>query len=74
MKKPAEKSGILDARHAGPTTLKFAPEPKAAALASLYKSKLSIDAGNVFVICNAGRGTVVSWHIISLIKPTVSET
>lgn len=62
MKKAAKKSGILDARHAGPTTLNFAPEPEAAALASLYESKASIDAGDVFIICDAGGGTVVSWH------------
>ncbi len=37
-------------------------QPEAAALASLYESKPSIDAGDVFIICDAGGGTVVSWH------------
>lgn len=62
MEEAAKKAGILDARLAGPTTLDFAPEPEAAALASLYESKPSIDAGDVFIICDAGGGTVVSWH------------
>lgn len=60
MTEAARKSGILNTRLAGPTTLAFAPEPEAAALASLYESKPSINAGDVFVICDAGGGTVVS--------------
>lgn len=60
MTEAARKSGILDTRLAGLTTLAFAPEPEAAALASLYESKPSINAGDVFVICDAGGGTVVS--------------
>ncbi len=60
MKEAAGKAGILDDRLAGPTTLSFAPEPEAAALASRFESKPSIDAGDVFVICDAGGGTVVS--------------
>jgi molecular chaperone DnaK (HSP70) len=60
MKEAADKAGILDDRLAGLTTLSFAPEPEAAALASLFESKPSIDAGDVFVICDAGEGTVVS--------------
>lgn len=66
MTEAARKSGILDNRLAGPTTLAFAPEPEVAALASLYESKPSINAGDVFVICDAGGGTVVSG---SLEKP-----
>lgn len=62
MKEAARKSGILDSRPAGPTTLAFAPEPEAAALASLCESGRSINAGDVFVICDAGGGTVVSRH------------
>lgn len=62
MEEAARKSGILDTRPAGPTTLAFAPEPEAAALASLYESRPSINVGDVFVICDAGGGTVVSRH------------
>lgn len=62
MKEAARMSGMLDSRLAGPTTLAFAPEPEAAALASLYENKPSIDIGDVFVICDAGGGTVVSWR------------
>ena len=62
MREAARQSGILDTRIAGPTTLAFAPEPEAAALASLCESGRSINVGDVFVICDAGGGTVVSWH------------
>lgn len=62
MEEAARKSGILEIRPAGPTTLAFAPEPEAAALTSLYESRPSINVGNVFVICDAGGGTVVSWQ------------
>ncbi|MCJ1345236.1 hypothetical protein MMC31_003442 [Peltigera leucophlebia] len=58
MEKAARKSGIRDPRLAGPTTLTFAPEPEAAALASLCESGRSINVGDVFVICDAGGGTV----------------
>lgn len=62
MEKAAEKSGILAPRRAGPTTLALASEPEAAALASLDDKRPSINVGDVFVICDAGGGTVVSWH------------
>ncbi len=60
MGEAARKSGILDSRPAGATTLAFAPEPEAAALASICESGRKVDAGDVFVICDAGGGTVVS--------------
>lgn len=63
MEEAARKSGICDTRPAGPTTLAFAPEPEAAALASLCESGRSINAGDVYVICDAGGGTVVSRHL-----------
>lgn len=59
MEAAARKAGMLDTRPAGPTTLAFAPEPEAAALASICESGRKVDAGNVFVICDAGGGTVV---------------
>lgn len=58
MEKAAEKSGILAPRRAGPTTLALASEPEAAALASLDDKRPSINVGDVFVICDAGGGTV----------------
>ena len=60
MEQAARKCGMLDTRPAGPTRLAFAPEPEAAALASFCENGRSIDAGDVFVICDAGGGTVVS--------------
>ncbi|KAI4264735.1 MAG: hypothetical protein L6R42_000173 [Xanthoria sp. 1 TBL-2021] len=58
MEEAAREAGILDTRPAGPTTLTFAPEPEAAALASICESGRKVEAGNVFVICDAGGGTV----------------
>lgn len=60
MQEAARKSGMLKMRPAGPTSLAFAPEPEAAALASLCESGRSINSGDVYVICDAGGGTVVS--------------
>lgn len=60
MYEAARKSSMLESRLAGPTTLAFAPEPEAAALASLCESGRNIKIGNVFLICDAGGGTVVS--------------
>lgn len=63
MEEAARKSGMFDARPAGPTTLAFAPEPEAAALASLCESGRNLNAGDVYIICDAGGGTVVSRHL-----------
>ncbi|KAH8647092.1 hypothetical protein BGZ60DRAFT_521403 [Tricladium varicosporioides] len=58
MKKAAKLAGILDRRSAGPTTITFAPEPEAAALATLSEPGRKSKAGDVYVICDAGGGTV----------------
>jgi len=42
MKAAVEKAGILDIRRVGPTTLDFAPEPEAAALATLAEPGRSL--------------------------------
>lgn len=63
MEEAAREAGILDTRPAGPTTFTFAPEPEAAALASICESGRKVEAGNVFVICDAGGGTVVSHSV-----------
>lgn len=60
MEEAARKAGILTTRPAGQTTLAFAPEPEAAALATLCEGGRHFDAGDVFVVCDAGGGTVVS--------------
>ena len=59
MEEAARKAGILATRPAGPTTLAFAPEPESAALATLCEGGRRFDVGDVFVICDAGGGTVV---------------
>ena len=58
----AKKAGILTIRPAGPTTLAFAPEPEVAALATLCEGGRQFETGDVFVICDAGGGTLVSQH------------
>ncbi|RYP67404.1 hypothetical protein DL770_008631 [Monosporascus sp. CRB-9-2] len=59
MEEAAKKSGILDRRPAGNTSLTFAPEPEAAALSTLCEPGRKIKEGEVYVICDAGGGTVV---------------
>ncbi|KAL2820154.1 hypothetical protein BDW59DRAFT_181521 [Aspergillus cavernicola] len=58
MKQAAQKAGILDYRSAGETTLTFAPEPEAAGLAALIDRGTDAEPDDVFVICDAGGGTV----------------
>jgi molecular chaperone DnaK (HSP70) len=60
MTEAAKKAGILDYRPAGPTSLTFAPEPEAAGLAALIERGSDTKPDDVFVICDAGGGTVVS--------------
>ncbi|KAI9149947.1 Heat shock 70 kDa protein 12B [Paramyrothecium foliicola] len=68
MKEAASKAGILEDRVAGPTTLSFAPEPEAAALASLCEPERSVDQDDVFVLCDAGGGTVdlVTYRVVGI--------
>lgn len=60
MRNAAEKAGICQYRSAGQTTLDLAPEPEAAGLAALLEYGSAIGPGDVYVICDAGGGTVVS--------------
>lgn len=60
MEKAAKKAGILDRRAAGKTILTFAPEPEAAALSTLCDPGRKPKKGDVYLICDAGGGTVVS--------------
>ncbi|OLN95475.1 Heat shock 70 kDa protein 12B [Colletotrichum chlorophyti] len=65
MEEAARKAGILDKRPAGDTTLTFAPEPEAAALSTLCEPGRKTKDGEVYVICDAGGGTVdlISYEI-----------
>ncbi|KAF7551172.1 hypothetical protein G7Z17_g5193 [Cylindrodendrum hubeiense] len=69
MQEAAKRSGILDSRRAGLTNLTFAPEPEAAAFATLCEPNKSknIKRGDVYLVCDAGGGTVdlISYKIIS---------
>lgn len=58
MTEAARKAGILEPRRAGETTLTFAPEPEAAALSSLIERMGRLDDDDVYLICDAGGGTV----------------
>ncbi|KAI0865570.1 hypothetical protein F4860DRAFT_256850 [Xylaria cubensis] len=74
MKEAAMKSGILDFRWAGETKLTFAPEPEAAALPTLLEQGSGVRPGDVYVVCDAGGGTVdlISYKVQST-QPTVLE-
>ncbi|KAI0430723.1 hypothetical protein F5Y09DRAFT_307087 [Xylaria sp. FL1042] len=58
MKQAAQNAGILDDRLAGDTRLTFAPEPEAAALSTLTEPGRKVSKGDVFMVCDAGGGTV----------------
>lgn len=60
MKAAAKKAGILHRRSsAAETILTFVPEPEAAGLASLGLQRRQLKTDEVYVICDAGGGTVV---------------
>lgn len=61
MKQAAQNAGMLDDRLAGETRLSFVPEPEAAALSTLSEPGRKISKGDVFLVCDAGGGTVVSY-------------
>ncbi|KAI0857722.1 hypothetical protein F4860DRAFT_339391 [Xylaria cubensis] len=58
MERAARNAGILNPRAAGETTLTFAPEPEAAALSTLCEPGRKPKAGETYIICDAGGGTV----------------
>lgn len=60
MEQAVQLAGILESRPAaGQTKLTFAPEPEAAALSSLCESGRNPKEDDIFIICDAGGGTVV---------------
>ncbi|KAH0499383.1 hypothetical protein TgHK011_006583 [Trichoderma gracile] len=68
MKEAIEKAGILGPRGVADTTLEFISEPEAAALATLkdMSDRPDMGLGDHFVVCDAGGGTVVSYHPINI--------
>lgn len=60
MQEATKRAGILDHRSAGETILIRAPEPEAAGFTALLEYGTTIGPGKVYVICDAGGGTVVS--------------
>ncbi|KAK9412835.1 putative Actin-like ATPase domain-containing protein [Seiridium unicorne] len=74
MKQAAQNAGILDARLAGDTILSFAPEPEAAALSTLCEPGRKVNKGDVFMVCDAGGGTVdLITYKISNASPIMME-
>ncbi|KAK5629007.1 hypothetical protein RRF57_004722 [Xylaria bambusicola] len=59
MQEAVARAGMLDHRPAGPTTLSFVPEPEAAGLVTLCEHGDMLKTDDVYVICDAGGGTVV---------------
>lgn len=63
MHKAADQAGILKKRAAGPTELVFSNEPEAAAMSTLIERGRRPHTGGVYVVCDAGGGTVVSFVV-----------
>jgi hypothetical protein len=61
MEDAAKAAGILEHRLAGPTNVTIVPEPEAAALSALLDRADGVQVGNVYVVCDAGGGTVVCY-------------
>ncbi|CAI7672421.1 unnamed protein product [Penicillium discolor] len=75
MEEAAAKAGLLDERDAGKTELTFVPEPEAAALATLSEEQNDAKPGDVYMICDAGGGTVdlISYKITQVDPITLEE-
>ncbi|KAL4967817.1 uncharacterized protein BDV14DRAFT_197457 [Aspergillus stella-maris] len=68
MEEAARQAGLLSSRPAGETTLSFVLEPEAAALSTLCEPGHQAQPGDLYVICDAGGGTVdlISYKITSV--------
>ncbi|KAJ8119298.1 hypothetical protein ONZ43_g3722 [Nemania bipapillata] len=68
MREAASKAGMLNSRSGGASTLAFAPEPEAAALSTLCEPGRKLNTKDIYVICDAGGGTVdlISYEVGSL--------
>ncbi|KAL8386330.1 hypothetical protein RB599_007955 [Gaeumannomyces hyphopodioides] len=75
MQEAARLAGILEERSAGLTTMSFVPEPEAAALATLTEPGRKPNKDDIFIICDAGGGTVdlISYRIDKVGPIAVSE-
>ncbi|KAH8164516.1 hypothetical protein CIB48_g3748 [Xylaria polymorpha] len=77
MREAVEIAGILKHRVAGKTTLSFVSEPEAAAIATMpeLEDRADLQAGDSFVVVDAGGGTVdvISYKINELQPLRVSE-
>ncbi|KAM0420288.1 hypothetical protein ACHAPT_011949 [Fusarium lateritium] len=73
--KAVRQAGILKRRMAGPTRLSVVTEPEAAALSTILDRYDSVKAGNVYVVCDAGGGTVdlITYEIKSVDPVRMSE-
>jgi len=67
MEEAAQLSGILGPRPAGPTLLSLVSEPEAASLSTLLERWDSVKKGDVYIVCDAGSGTVVSFFGTGLV-------
>lgn len=65
MEEAAQMAGLLAPREIGKTRLSFVLEPEAAGMATLADPdhRNLVEAGNVWLILDAGGGTVVSFHV-----------
>ncbi|RWA10740.1 hypothetical protein EKO27_g4359 [Xylaria grammica] len=74
MEQAARQAGILEERLAGTTALSFVPEPEAAGLSTLSEPERKISKDDVFVVCDAGGGTVdLITYKVSNVKPIMIE-
>jgi hypothetical protein len=71
MEEAARQAGLLASRPAGETVLSFVPEPEAAALSTLCEPGRRAQPGDLYVICDAGGGTVVR-IVYSSVKPQLT--
>ncbi|KAI1326451.1 hypothetical protein F5Y16DRAFT_374825 [Xylariaceae sp. FL0255] len=67
MRDAAEESGMLESRFGGTAELSFVPEPEAAAMSTLLEQGGSVKPGHVYIVCDAGGGTVdlISYEVAS---------
>ncbi|KAJ2992967.1 hypothetical protein NUW58_g1990 [Xylaria curta] len=74
MKQAAQNAGILADRLAGETHLSFVPEPEAAALSTLSEPGRKVSKGDIFLVCDAGGGTVdLITYLVSNTNPITME-
>ncbi|PFH55090.1 hypothetical protein XA68_10758 [Ophiocordyceps unilateralis] len=64
MQQAIQHAGIMSLRPAGSVRLGFVSEPEAAAVAAMhdFSGRISVQRNDHFVVCDAGGGTVVTFH------------